>query len=88
VQNADMFNTYIYPDEYLQNTTRPTQNKIRNYKLGDDVNFIERGILREVSQQADIVLLELDKKVFFQLSISPICIVQETDEVKGKKNVY
>ena len=54
----------------------------------DDVNFIERGILREVSQQADIVLLELDKKVFFQLSISPICIVQETDEVKGKKNVY
>jgi hypothetical protein len=54
----------------------------------DDVNFIERNVTRKVPQQADIVLLELDKKVFFQPSISPICIVQETDDVKGKNERF
>jgi hypothetical protein len=50
----------------------------------DDVNFIERNVIRKFPQDADIVLLELDKQVFFQPSVSPICIAQETDEVKRK----
>jgi hypothetical protein len=69
------------------NIYRTQLNKLK-IKFGitnlDEVNFIERNVEREVPQEADIVLLELDKKVFFQPSISPICIAQENYEVKCK----
>ena len=68
------------------NVFRSDLNKLK-IKFGitnlDDVNFIERNVVQSVVQKDDIALLKLDRKVFFQPSISPICFVHEATELKG-----
>ncbi len=55
--------------------------------LNDEV-FIERRIEKQVRpryplDRIDIILLKMDKKVYFQTSISPICLMEEHIKLNG-----